>query len=100
LKEHDGGKIYITLRVIPNEKGDIEDPKKDLRIVQSTTPEGPKDDKDKASYYPIALLYLNKARTSVEESFQIVHHNMRYIYQARKSAKGETTGIRHIFFPV
>ena len=97
LKNHEGGKFYITLRVKPNDAGTIVEPKTDLRIVQTKTADG---DKDGAGYYPLALFYLNPSRTAVEESFQIVHHNMRYLYQARKSAEGETTGNRHLFFPV
>ena len=97
LKNQEGGKFYISLRVKPNDAGTIKDPKTDLRIVQSPTADGLKDG---AGYYPLALFYLNAARTDVEESFQIVHHNMRYLYQARKSTEGETTGNRHLFFPV
>lgn len=97
LKNQEGGKFYISLRVKPNDAGTIKDPKTDLRIVQSPTAEGFKDG---AGYYPLALFYLNASRTAVDESFQIVHHNMRYLYQARKSTEGETTGNRHLFFPV
>jgi hypothetical protein len=97
LKNHEGGKFYISLRVKPNDAGTIKDPKTDLRVVQSPTADGLKDG---AGYYPLALFYLNAAGTAVEESFQIVHHNMRYLYQARKSTEGETTGNRHLFFPV
>lgn len=100
LKENEGGKLYISLRVVPNKEGDIESPKKNLRIVQTSTAEGPKNDKDGAAYYPLALFYLDKNGKAIEETFQIVHHNMNYKYQARKSSKGEVTGIRHIFFPV
>lgn len=97
LKKHEGGKFYISLRVKPDEAGTVKEPKDDLRIVQTKTAEG---DKDGAGYYPLALCYLNAAHTDIEESFQIVHHNMRYLYQARKSTEGETTGNRHLFFPV
>jgi hypothetical protein len=97
LKNQEGGKFYISLRVKPNDAGTIKDPKTDLRIVQTPTADGLKDG---AGYYPLALFYLNAAGTAVEESFQIVHHNMRYLYQARKSTEGETTGNRHLFFPV
>ena len=97
LRKQEGGKFYLSLRVKPNDAGTIKDPKDDLRIVQTKTAEG---DKDGAGYYPLALCYLNAAQTDIEESFQIVHHNMRYLYQARKSAEGETTGNRHLFFPV
>ena len=97
LKNQEGGKFYISLRVKPDDNGEIKNPEKDLRIVQTKTAEGDKDD---AGYYPLALFYLNAAGTAVEESFQIVHHNMRYLYQARKSTEGETTGNRHLFFPV
>jgi hypothetical protein len=97
LKKHEGGKFYLSLRVKPNDAGTIKEPKDDLRIVQTKTADG---DKDGAGYYPLALFYLNAAATAVEESFQIVHHNMRYLYQARKSTEGETTGNRHLFFPV
>jgi hypothetical protein len=97
LKNHEGGKFYISLRVKPNDAGTIKDPKTDLRVVQSPSADGLKDG---AGYYPLALFYLNAAGTAVEESFQIVHHNMRYLYQARKSTEGETTGNRHLFFPV
>ena len=97
LKNQEGGKFYISLRVKPNDAGTIKDPKTDLRIVQSPTADGLKDG---AGYYPLALFYLNASGTAVEESFQIVHHNMRYLYQARKSTEGETTGNRHLFFPV
>ena len=97
LKNHEGGKFYISLRVKPNDAGTIKDPKTDLRVVQSPSADGLKDG---AGYYPLALFYLNASGTAVEESFQIVHHNMRYLYQARKSTEGETTGNRHLFFPV
>jgi hypothetical protein len=97
LKNQEGGKFYISLRVKPNDAGTIKDPKTDLRIVQTPTAEGLKDG---AGYYPLTLCYLNASATAVEETFQIVHHNMRYLYQARKSTKGETTGNRHLFFPV
>jgi hypothetical protein len=97
LKNQEGGKFYISLRVKPNDAGTIKDPKTDLRIVQTPTAEGLKDG---AGYYPLALCYLNASATAVEETFQIVHHNMRYLYQARKSTEGETTGNRHLFFPV
>jgi hypothetical protein len=97
LKNQEGGKFYISLRVKPNDAGTIKDPKTDLRIVQTPTAEGLKDG---AGYYPLALCYLNASATTVEETFQIVHHNMRYLYQARKSTEGETTGNRHLFFPV
>jgi hypothetical protein len=97
LKNHEGGKFYISLRVKPNDAGTIKDPKTDLRVVQSPSADGLKDS---AGYYPLALFYLNASGTAVEESFQIVHHNMRYLYQARKSTEGETTGNRHLFFPV
>jgi len=97
LKNQEGGKFYISLRVKPNDAGTIKDPKTDLRIVQTPTAEGLKDG---AGYYPLALCYLNASTTAVEETFQIVHHNMRYLYQARKSTEGETTGNRHLFFPV
>ena len=97
LKNHEGGKFYLSLRVKPNDVGTIKTPKEDLRIVQTKTAQG---DKDGAGYYPLALCYLNESGTAVEEVFQIVHHNMRYLYQARKSTEGETTGNRHLFFPV
>ena len=97
IKKHEGGKFYILLRVKPQDDGSIKNPSTDLRIVQAPTTDGLKDS---AGYYPLALCYLNAARSDVEETFQIVHHNMRYVYQARKSAKGETTGNRHLFFPV
>jgi hypothetical protein len=97
LKNQEGGKFYLSLRVKPNDAGTIKEPKNDLRIVQTKTAEG---DKDGVGYYPLALCYLNEAGTAVEETFQIVHHNMRYLYQARKSTEGETTGNRHLFFPV
>ena len=97
LSKNKDRKFYISLRVKPNDAGTIKEPKDDLRIVQTKTAEG---EKDGAGYYPLALCYLNAAQTDIEESFQIVHHNMRYLYQARKSTEGETTGNRHLFFPV
>jgi hypothetical protein len=97
LENQEDGKFYILISVKPNDAGTIKDPKTDLRIVQAPTAEGLKDG---AGYYPLALCYLNASATAVEETFQIVHHNMRYLYQARKSTEGETTGNRHLFFPV
>lgn len=97
FKNSEGGKFYLLLRVKPDKAGSFKDPKTDLRIVQTPTTEGLKDG---AGYYPLALCYLNQAGNAVEETFQIVHHNMRYIYQERKSAAGKTTGNRHLFFPV
>jgi hypothetical protein len=97
LKNQEGGKFYITLRVMSDDDGGIEDPKTDLRIIQTETAEGNK--KDGAGYYPLALCYLNASGTAVEESFQIVHHNMRYLYQTQKLATA-TTGNRHLFYPV
>ena len=97
LKNQEGGKFYITLRVMSDDEGGIEDPKTDLRIIQTETAEGNK--KDGAGYYPLALCYLNASGTAVEETFQIVHHNMRYLYQTQKLATA-TTGNRHLFYPV
>ena len=95
---NDGGKIYICLRVKAGKEGEIKTPLKDnLQIVQTKNAEGNNDD---AGYYPLALLYLDEAKKEIETKFQIVHHNMRYLHQERKSIKGETTGNRHLFFPV
>lgn len=94
---NEGGKTYICLRVKADKAGTIKTPKTDLQIVQTKKAEG---DKDGAGYYPLALIYLNEAKTEIESTFQIVHHNMRYLYQERKSVKGQTTGNRHLFFPV
>lgn len=96
LSNADKGKLYISLRVKPNKAGTIVQPRENLRIVQTKDAKGPRDG---AGYYPLAMVYLSKDGKSADQVFQIVHHNMRYIYQAKESTKGETTGNRHLFFP-
>ena len=91
------GKFYICIEVDSNDKGTINDPQKDLRIIQSATAEGLGG---KKGYYPIALCYLNDAKTDIDQIFQIVHHNIRYLKQTKKANGGETTGNQHLFFPV
>jgi hypothetical protein len=90
-------KFYICIEVDSNDQGAINDPQKDLRIVQSETAEGLGG---KKGYYPIALCYLNDSQTEIDQIFQIVHHNIRYIKQTKNANGGEATGNQHLFFPV
>lgn len=93
----DSGVLYISLRVKPNKAGTIVKPKDSLRIVQAKDSKGPKDG---AGYYPLAMVYVSESKKTVEETFQIVHHNMRHVYQERLSDKGKPIGNRNLFFPV
>jgi hypothetical protein len=90
-------KFYICIEVDSNDQGEINDPQKDLRIVQSETAEGLGG---KKGYYPIALCYLNDSQTEIDQIFQIVHHNIRYIKQTKNANGSEATGNQHLFFPV
>ena len=73
-----GNQFYINLRVVVDEIGNIVDNEENLRIVQTEVDSG---DGDEAHYFPIAVGYLNADRTGVSEMFQVVHHNLNYIFQ-------------------
>jgi hypothetical protein len=89
VSKFEGGKFYISLRVKTNIDGSIIRADQDLQIVATKTDLG---DDDGAFYYPIAACYLNASRSYVEEYFQIVHHNLRYLYQDNNA------GSRLLFF--
>jgi hypothetical protein len=105
------GLIYIALKVKANVSAGIEgvvenkageQVSENVEIVQTDSAKGPADG---CGYYPLAMIRLAKDR-SVEQVFQIVHHNMRYAFQERKPSEGElkqnpelkAVG-RHLFLP-
>jgi hypothetical protein len=90
-------KTYICIEVESNDEGTIKNPETDLRIVQLADPEG--EDKKKG-YYPIALLYLDKSGKKIEQFFQVVHHNLRYVRQKQASENKKVKGNQHLFFPL
>jgi hypothetical protein len=88
-------KTYICIEVKTGKQGTIENPKEDLRIIQSDKPEGLGGTK---GYYPIAILYFDDSG-EIEETFQITHHNIRYIKQTQASENEKIVGNQHLFFP-
>jgi hypothetical protein len=101
-KASDDGRIYVSLKyqTPPTEKGAEARPPE---IVQTADAKGPVDG---FGYYPLAFLWLSTDRKSVDEVFQIVHHNLRCTYQERRpSAEDlkkdpETKPIgRYVFYP-
>jgi hypothetical protein len=96
--EIEGNKTYIGIEVKSSKSGTIENPKEDLRIIQSSKPEGPGGGSQKG-YYPIALLYFDEKSGEIDQKFQITHHNIRYIKQAKESENKKIVGNQHLFFP-
>ncbi len=105
-KSSKDGRIYLCVRVKFEKTAEgkqAELKNESLEIVQTDSPEGPKDGN---GYYPLAMIYLTYNRDSVENVFQITHHNLRYAYQERnatddelKAAPNEKTIGRHVFYP-
>lgn len=108
------GEIFISIKIKPSESAggfEIKEDEKtkalssdDLEIVQTDSHRGPKDGH---SYYPIAIIHLSSDRKSVDDVFQVVHHNLRYTFQERNASAAEleedptTPKIgRGIFYPV
>lgn len=106
------GRIYISLRIKQSVSGGIsgveenkagESVSDDVEIVQTDSAKGPRDG---FGYYPLAFLRASADGESIEDVFQIVHHNIRYEFQARfpseadlkKDPKAQAAG-RHLFIP-
>ena len=74
-----------------------------VEIVQTDSAKGRLDG---FGYYPLAFLRASVDGSSIEEVFQIVHHNIRYEFQERrpsdtdlkKDPNAKAIG-RHLFIP-
>lgn len=106
------GRIYISLKVKPKISGGIsgveenkagEQVSENVEIVQTDSAKEPLDG---YGYYPLAFLRVSNDDSSIEEVFQIVHHNIRYEFQERrpsaedlkKNPAAKVVG-RHLFIP-
>lgn len=106
------GRIYISIKVKQSVSGGISGVKEDkareqvsdnVEIVQTDSAKGPIDG---FGYYPLAFLRASSEGGSIEEVFQIVHHNIRYEFQERrpteddlkKNPEAKAIG-RHLFIP-
>lgn len=106
------GRIYVSLKVKQSVTGGIsgveenkvgEQVSKNVEIVQSDSAKGPLDG---FGYYPLAFLRPSTDRSSIDEVFQIVHHNIRYEFQERRPSEADlkkdpnakSIG-RHLFIP-
>lgn len=106
------GRIYISLKVKQSVSGGVsgvaqnkagEQVSENVEIVQTDSAKGPLDG---FGYYPLAFLRASGDGSSVEEVFQIVHHNIRYEFQERrpsaedlkKDPNAKAVG-RHLFIP-
>lgn len=106
------GRIYISLKVKQSVSGGIsgveenkagEQVSENVEIVQTDSAKGPLDG---FGYYPLAFLRASNDGSSIEEVFQIVHHNIRYEFQERrpsaedlkKDPNAKAIG-RHLFIP-
>lgn len=97
------GRIFIALKVSPPPKKKI-DPVILPEIIQIEDADGPLDG---FGYYPLAEIILDKERKAIEETFQIVHHNIKFSFQERnpteeelKTNPGAKPVGRYIFHPV
>jgi len=106
------GRIYISLKVKQSVSGGIsgvkenkagEQVSENVEIVQTDSARGPLDG---YGYYPLAFLRASSDGDSIEEVFQIVHHNIRYEFQERRPSEDDlkkdpdakAVG-RHLFIP-
>ena len=106
------GRIYISLKVKQSVRGGVsgveenkagEQVSENVEIVQTDSAKGPLDG---FGYYPLAFLRASTDGSSIEEVFQIGHHNIRYEFQERrpsaedlkKDPKAKAVG-RHLFIP-
>jgi hypothetical protein len=106
------GRIYISIKVKQSVSGGIsgveenkagEQVSENVEIVQTDSAKGPADG---FGYYPLAFLRASSDGGSIEEVFQIVHHNIRYEFQERRPSEADlkkdpdakSTG-RHLFIP-
>jgi hypothetical protein len=106
------GRIYISLKAKQSVSGGIsgvsenkagEQVSENVEIVQTDSAKGPLDG---FGYYPLAFLRSSSDGGSIEEVFQIVHHNIRYEFQERrpneadlkKDPDAKAAG-RHLFIP-
>lgn len=100
------GRVFLCVRVkalvaVAGKKPELTN--KDVEIVQTDSPSGPKDGN---GYYPIAIIHLSQDRDAVSEVFQVTHHNLQYAFQERnantdelKEAPERKTIGRHLFYP-
>ena len=95
-KVGDDGATYISLRVKPSISAqgfEVQtDPisgkssSEDVEIVQMDSATGARDG---YVYYPLAMIYFSEDKKSVEDIFQIVHHNLRFTFQERNATEVE-----------
>jgi len=106
------GRIYVSLKVKQTVSGGIsgvqesmagEQVSDNVEIVQTDSAKGPLDG---AGYYPLAFLRASADRSSIDEVFQIVHHNIRYEFQERRPSEADLKKDpnakaigRHLFIP-
>jgi len=106
-------RIYISLKVKPTISGGVsgveenkagEQVSENVEIVQTDSAKGPLDG---FGYYPLAFLRASSDGASIEEVFQIVHHNIRYEFQERRPTEDELKKNpdvkpvgRHLFSPI
>lgn len=111
-KASNDGRIYISLKVKPSVSGGVsgvkenkagEQVSENVEIVQTDSAKGLLDG---FGYYPLAFLRASVDGSSIEEVFQIVHHNIRFEFQERrpseddlkKNPNAKAVG-RHLFIP-
>jgi len=89
------GRIYISLKVKSDVTGGIsgvkenkagEQTSENVEIVQTDSAKGPADG---FGYYPLAFIRASNDGGSIEEVFQIVHHNIRYEFQERRPSEAD-----------
>lgn len=96
------GRIYISIKQKAPPKDKKEKPVPP-EIVQTDSAKGPVDG---FGYYPLAVIHLTKDRKSIEQTFQVVHHNLRFTFQEKNPTPEELKTNpaakpigRFIFFP-
>ena len=97
------GRIYIALKykTPPRDKKETAIPPE---IVQTDTAKGPVDG---FGYYPLGVIRLSRDRKAIDETFQVVHHNLRCTFQEKNPTQEELKADpeakpigRYVFYPV
>ena len=101
-KADNEGRIYISIKqkAAPKDKKEKPEPPE---IVQTDSAKGPVDG---FGYYPLGVIHLTKDRQSIEQTFQVVHHNLRFTFQEKNPTPEELKTNpdakplgRFVFFP-
>jgi len=96
------GRIYISIKqkAAPKDKKEKPEPPE---IVQTDSAKGPVDG---FGYYPLGVIHLTQDRKSIEQTFQVVHHNLRFTFQEKNPTPEELKTNpdakplgRFVFFP-